>query len=75
MTDPIDVSIGEATPLSRRVLDNPLTFQGAVLLVILVRGIPEQHIHRRIETEEQKNRVREGRKKRGEYLIDLRTRL
>ena len=75
MTDPIDVSIGEAAPLGGRIFNDHLTFQRAILLVILVRGIPEQHIHRRIETEEQKNRVREGRKKRGEYLIDLRTRL
>ena len=51
MTDPIDVSIGEAAPLGGTVFNDPLTFQRAILLVILVRRIPKQHIRRRIERE------------------------
>ena len=50
MTDPINMSIGEAAPLSRRVFNDPLAFQGTALLVILVRGISEQHTHGRIKT-------------------------
>ena len=66
MTDPINMSIGEAAPLSRRVFNDPLAFQGTALLVILVRGISEQQTHGRIKTGEQKNRAREGRKRREE---------
>ena len=62
MTDSINLRISKTAPLGGRVFDDPLTFQGTVLLRILMRRIPEQHICRR-KTKKQKNRVREGRRK------------
>ena len=69
MTDPIDVSIGEAAPLGGRIFIDPLTFQRAILLVILVRRIPKQHIRRRIGRK--RNTVKEKGRREEEYLIDL----
>ena len=61
MTDPIKMSISEAAPLRRRVFDDPLAFQGTALLVILVRGISEQHTRGRIKTEQEKEEREEKR--------------
>ena len=42
-TDFIDLRVGEATPLGGGIFDDPLTLEGAFFLVILSRGVPEQH--------------------------------
>ena len=49
MTNFVDLRVGKTTPLSGRILDDPLTLQGTVLLRILVRGVPEQHLCRMME--------------------------
>ena len=69
MTNPIYMSIGKATSLRRRVLNDHLAFQGTALLVILMGRVSEQHPHSRIKTGEQKNRAREGRMEREEKRI------
>ena len=69
MTDPINMSIGEAASLGRRVFNNPLTFQGAIPLVILVRRVPEQHIRGGMKRERKTEKEKERREE--EYLIDL----
>ena len=64
MTNPIYMSIGKATSLRRRILNDPLAFQGTILLGILVWRIPEQHVCDGTETE-----LREGRKEREKKRI------
>ena len=60
MTNPIYMSIGKATSLRRRILNDPLAFQGTILLGILVWRIPEQHVCDETETEQkQKTEQRE----------------
>ena len=76
MTNPIYMSIGKATSLRRRILNDPLAFQGTILLGILVWRIPEQHVCDGTETEtEQKKQSKEkeeGKERRRGYLISLR---
>ncbi|TKW73390.1 MAG: hypothetical protein DI543_26870, partial [Bradyrhizobium icense] len=64
------MSIGKATSLRRRILNDPLAFQGTILLGILVWRIPEQHVCDGTETEtEQKTEQREYRKEREKRRI------
>ena len=43
MTNFVDLRVGKTTPLGGRILDDPLTLQGAVILRILAGRVPEQH--------------------------------
>ena len=68
MTDFVNVRISKTTPLSGRILDDPLTLQGTVLLRILARRVPEQHFLQK-DGKRKKNRASK-REDKGEYLFN-----
>ena len=70
MTNPIYMSIGKATSLRRRVLNDPLAFQGTALLVILLGRISEQHTCSGAETEQKQKKQSRKRKKERKRIPD-----
>ena len=70
MTNPIYMSIGKAASLRRRVLNDPLAFQGTALLVILMERISEQHTRGRTKTEQEQKKQSRKRKKERKRIPD-----